>query len=313
MIAFMFPGQGSQKIGMGKELYDNFSSAKEVFEEVNDCLSFSLTNLMFEGNIQDLSLTNNAQPSIMAVSLATIKVLEKEFGFNLRKKVSFTAGHSLGEYSALCASSSLSISDTAKVLRARGQAMLDASPVGVGAMAAILGQSEEKVQNLINLSKPDGKICVIANYNVDGQIVISGHAEAIEKACILAKENKIKAIKLPVSGAFHSPLMLEAEKKLADVLSNIEIKHPEINFIPNVLARTLDQTDDIKNLLIKQVTGSVLWKQTLDFLSLSGVNTFVEVGCGTVLTNLVKKANNSAKKINLDSIIDIERFVEECL
>ena len=255
---FMFPGQGSQFVGMGKELAENFKSAKDVFQEVNEALSQDLYKLMTEGPEADLTLTANAQPALMANSMAIVRVLEKDFGIRLKDKAAFVAGHSLGEYSAACAAGVFSLADTARLLRIRGDAMQKAVPVGVGGMAAVMGVSFKDVEALAEACSEGGYTCVAANDNADGQVVLSGHIQAIEKAVDIAGEFGAKrCIKLPVSAPFHSPLMAPAAKVMEEALNAVSAHRAEIPLIANVLASAIEDEKEIIRHLVEQVTGSV--------------------------------------------------------
>ena len=296
--AFIFPGQGSQSIGMGKDLYDNFSVAKEVFEEVNDALSFNLSTLMFEGDSAELTLTENAQPAIMSVSMAVVKVLEQETGRKINELADCVAGHSLGEYSALCASGALSIADTARLLRTRGLAMKKAADVAPGAMAAVLGLDMKQVSKIVMDATDDTDLCVIANDNCPGQIVISGHNKAIDKAIESAlAEGAKKALKLPVSGAFHCPLMQSASEEMQAVLAQIELKKPLVPVVANITAEFEQNPERIKELLVAQVTGSVRWTESVEYMISKGITDFVECGNGKVLCGLIKRINSDARSI----------------
>ena len=305
--AFVFPGQGSQFVGMGKELADNFKSAKEVFQEVNDALSQDLFKIMCEGPESELTLTVNAQPALMAHSMAVVRVLENEFGIKLKDKAAFVAGHSLGEYSAACAAGVFSLSDTARLLRTRGEAMQKAVPVGVGGMAAVLGVSFQDVEALAEACAEGGNVCVAANDNADGQVVLSGHMEAINRAVELAPEFGAKrCIKLPVSAPFHSPLMEPAAVVMAEALGKVEVHKPQIPLIANVLASAVDDEQEIVQNLIKQVTGSVRWRETVLYMKEQGVTDVVELGAGKVLSGIVKRSDKEMKAVSAGSVAEIE-------
>ena len=296
--AFIFPGQGSQSIGMGKDLYDNFSIAKEVFEEVNDALNFNLSALMFEGDSAELTQTENAQPAIMSVSMAVVKILEQETGRKINELADCVAGHSLGEYSALCASGALSVADTARLLRTRGLAMKKAADIAPGAMAAVLGLDMKQVSKIVMDATDDKELCVIANDNCPGQIVISGHNGAIDKAIAAAlAEGAKKALKLPVSGAFHCPLMQSASEEMQAVLSQIELKKPLVPVVANITAEFEQNPERIKELLVAQVTGSVRWTESVEYMVSKGITDFVECGNGKVLCGLIKRINGDARSI----------------
>lgn len=306
--AFVFPGQGSQFVGMGKELAENFKSAKEVFEEVNGALDQDLYKIMTEGPDSMLTLTANAQPALMAVSMAVVRVLEKEFGINLKEKASFVAGHSLGEYSAACASGVFSLADTARLLRIRGDAMQQAVPVGVGGMAAVLGLSYNDVGALVDACNDSSHYCVAANDNSDGQVVLSGHIQAIEKAVEIASEFGAKrCLKLPVSAPFHSPLMQPAAETMARAFMEVETNDALIPIVANVLADAeTDKKDIIKN-LIEQVTGTVRWRETMTFFGANGITDIVELGAGKVLSGIAKR---SLKEVNSSSVYSAQEIEE---
>lgn len=309
--AFVFPGQGSQVIGMGKDLAEAFTEAREVFGEVDDALKQNLTKMMFEGHESDLTLTENAQPALMAVSLAVIRVLERQGKVTVRDKARYVAGHSLGEYSALAAAGSLSVPDAARLLKTRGQAMQKAVPVGIGAMAALLGLDLEPVQAVVaEASKPE-EICAAANDNAPGQVVISGHAEAVQRAIEIAKTKGAKrAIMLAVSAPFHCALMQPAADAMADALSGANIKAPSVPIVANVTAQTAIDPADIRRLLVEQVTGLVRWRESVLFMAGAGVDTLVEVGAGKVLTGLTKRIHGELNGISIQGPKDVEEFLK---
>ncbi|MCK5297075.1 MAG: ACP S-malonyltransferase [Alphaproteobacteria bacterium] len=309
--ALVFPGQGSQSVGMGKELAGAFSVAKDVFGEIDEALSQKLSNLMFEGDEKELTLTENAQPALMAVSMAVVRVLEKEGGIDISDKFSFTAGHSLGEYSALCASGAISLTDTAKLLKTRGKAMQKAVPVGQGTMAALLGLDFEAVKGIAEKAA-QGQVCCAANDNANGQIVVSGHVEAVNRAITLAKENGAKrAVLLPVSAPFHCSLMQPAADVMKDALADVNISEPKPALVANVTASATSSPDEIRKLLVQQVTGAVRWRESVLFLKKHAVDTLVEAGTGKVLTGLVRRIDKGMKGISLNTCSDIEDFLKQ--
>jgi [acyl-carrier-protein] S-malonyltransferase len=299
MHAFLFPGQGAQAIGMGKDLAENFLVSKNVFEEVNDALGQDLSGLIWNGDIETLTLTENAQPALMATSIAAIKALEAE-GIKF-DQASYIAGHSLGEYSALCAAGSLSLTDTAKLLRIRGKAMQDAVPFGLGAMAAILGLDFETVSQITNLSSDD-QICQAANDNDPGQVVISGHKNAVDQTIELAKDAGAKrAVLLPVSAPFHCSLMQPAADIMAKALNDIKLEDPIVPLVANVRANEQNNGDMIKDLLIEQVTGSVRWRESIEFMSSKGVSEVFEIGAGKALSGMVRRID---REISVNQVFD---------
>ena len=309
--AFVFPGQGSQYVGMGKELAENFKSAKEVFEEVNEALSQDLFKIMTTGPESELTLTANTQPALMAHSMAVIRVLEKDFGINIKDKVSYVAGHSLGEYSAACAAGVFSLSDTAKLLRTRGEAMQKAVPLGVGGMAAVLGVSFKDIDALVEACNDDKNICVAANDNSDGQVVLSGHMAAIEKAVEIATEfGARRCVKLPVSAPFHSPLMQPAAEVMSKALSSVEAHDAKIPLIANVLASTETNKEEIIKNLIAQVTGTVRWRESVNFMHEEGVTDTVEIGAGKVLTNIIKRSQPDSHAYTVGTVAEIEELAK---
>lgn len=310
---FVFPGQGSQFVGMGKELADNFQSARDVFQEVNNAINQDLFKLMTEGPEGELTLTANAQPALMANSMAIVRILEKDFGINLKDKATFVAGHSLGEYSAACAAGVFSLEDTAKLLRIRGDAMQKAVPVGLGGMAAVMGVSFKDVSALAEASGMDGQyICVAANDNSDGQVVLSGHMQAIERAIELAPEFGAKrCIKLPVSAPFHSPLMQPAAEVMARALMQADTNHPNIPLISNVLAYAINDEQEIVKRLIEQVTGSVRWRETVLYMKEQGITDVVEIGAGKVLSGIIKRSDKEMNAISVSSVAEIEELAKD--
>lgn len=309
-VAFTFPGQGSQAVGMGKALAEQFSVARHVFEEVDDALGEKLSQVMFEGPEDALTLTANAQPALMAVSMAIIKVMQS-LGINLPEKVAYVAGHSLGEYSALCAAGMFSLQDTARLLRIRGNAMQKAVPVGKGGMAAIIGLEKADLVTICAQASVFG-VCQIANDNGGGQLVVSGVLAAVEKAAAIASAKGAKrALMLPVSAPFHSGLMQPAADAMAEALAKVEKKQPIITLIANVKAEPVRDEDVIANLLVSQVTGQVRWRETIEWFGNNNVDTLYEIGTGKVLTGLARRINKdiTARAVNTGS--DIEEVLKE--
>ncbi len=304
-IAFTFPGQGSQAVGMGKELSASFAEARAVFEEVDEALGEKLSATMFDGPEETLTLTANAQPALMAVSMAIIRVMEAR-GLSLKDKVSYVAGHSLGEYSALCAAGTFSIADTARLLRIRGNAMQAAVPVGKGAMAAIIGLEHGDVEAVCAAARAEGSV-QIANDNGGGQLVISGEKTAVEKAAALASEKGAKrALMLPVSAPFHSTLMAPAADAMREALAKVEKKSPVVPVIANVRAAPVSDANEIAALLVEQVTGQVRWRETVEWFGANGVTTLYEVGSGKVLTGLARRIDKTVNGIAVNTAADID-------
>nr|WP_321525384.1 ACP S-malonyltransferase [uncultured Cohaesibacter sp.] len=304
-VAFTFPGQGSQAVGMGKALADEFAVARAVYEEVNDALGEKLSDIMWNGPADVLTLTRNAQPALMAASIAALRVLEEK-GLVLAKKVAYVAGHSLGEYSALAASGALSLGDTARLLRIRGDAMQKAVPVGEGAMAAILGLTMDEVK-AVTVEAANGEVCQVANDNATGQVVISGAKDAIERAAALAKEKGAKrALLLPVSAPFHCALMAPAAQAMAEALAGIAIHKPAVPVVANVLASSVEEPEAIRKHLVDQVTGMVRWSESVAWLAGNGVDCLFEIGTGKVLSGLAKRIVKGIETFNVGEPADID-------
>ncbi len=290
-IAYIFPGQGAQTIGMGKALADAYPEAAQVFEEVDDALGEALSALIWEGDQETLTLTQNAQPALMATSIAALRAMQAE-GIDLGQ-ASFVAGHSLGEYSALCAAGALSVGDTARLLRTRGKAMQEAVPVGVGAMAALLGLDFEAAQGVAETAA-EGEVCQAANDNDPGQVVVSGHKAAVERAVEIAKERGAKrAVMLPVSAPFHCALMQPAADVMAEALSTVDIKAPSVPIVANVRAEAVSDPEDIRALLVQQVTGSVRWRESVAWMAAQGVTETWEIGAGKALSGMVRRVDRA--------------------
>jgi [acyl-carrier-protein] S-malonyltransferase len=307
--AFVFPGQGSQAVGMGKELAEAFPVAREVFQEVDDALSQGLSKIMFEGPDDELVLTENAQPALMAVSIAVARVLESEGNIKLADHCSMVAGHSLGEYSALAAMGAFSLADTARLLKVRGKAMQAAVPVGEGAMAACLGLSLEDAQAVAEEAAGD-EVCTAANDNAPGQVVLSGSKGAIDRAIVIAKEKGAKrSVLLPVSAPFHCALMQPAADAMAEALAGVEIKSPTAPVVANVKAEMVSDPEEIRALLVEQVCGSVRWREGVLYMKEQGVEQLVELGSGKVLSGLAKRIDRSLSGVAVNGPADIESFL----
>jgi [acyl-carrier-protein] S-malonyltransferase len=307
--AFLFPGQGSQKVGMGKDLANAFAAAREVFQEVDDALSQKLSKLMWEGPDADLLLTENAQPAIMAASIAVVRILEKDMGLDVARHARLVAGHSLGEYSALCAAGAFSLADTARLLKIRGTAMQSAVPVGEGGMIALIGAEIEQAEDVAKEASAAGGVCVVANDNAPGQVVISGSAEALARAPDIAKARGIKrALPLAVSAPFHSPLMQPAAERMADELAKVTIRPLAVPVLANVTAQEAGDPDQVRRLLVEQVTGRVRWRESMLALAGLGVDTSVEFGGNKVLSGMVKRIDPALAMITLDTPADLEAF-----
>ena len=306
--AFVFPGQGSQAVGMGKGLAEAFAAARRVFEEVDAALGEKLSATMWNGPAETLTLTENAQPALMAVSLAALRALEAEAGVDLKRDVAYVAGHSLGEYSALAAAQSLTIADAARLLRIRGRAMQKAVPVGVGAMAALIGVDLDTAKAIAKEAGAGG-ICEAANDNGGGQVVLSGEKAAVERAVETAKAKGVKrAMMLPVSAPFHCALMQPAADAMAEALSKVSIKAPAVPVVANVLAQPITDPAAIIDALVQQVTGTVRWRELVAFMAGAGVTSFYEVGSGKVLAGLIKRIADAATVSSIGTPEDVARF-----
>lgn len=310
MRAFVFPGQGSQALGMGKDLCDASPIARAVFDEVDEALGDSLSSIIWGEDQDVLTLTQNAQPALMAVSVATARVLEADGGFTLSDKGAYVAGHSLGEYSALTAAGALSLADAARLLRLRGASMQEAVPVGVGAMAAVLGLDLADAREVAEAAA-QGEVCEAANDNAPGQVVISGHKAAVERACELAKEKGAKrAMLLPVSAPFHCALMAPAAEKMSEALAATAIAPPKLPVVANVKAEAISDPDEIRALLVQQVTGSVRWRESVQWMASQGVTELVELGAGKVLSGLARRIDRSLAASNAGTQAEISALLE---
>jgi [acyl-carrier-protein] S-malonyltransferase len=308
--AFVFPGQGSQAVGMGVDLAEAFSTARDVFHEIDDALNQNLSKLMREGPESDLVLTENAQPALMAVSIAVVRVLEKDGGKPLSSLASHVAGHSLGEYSALTAAGALQLADTARLLKLRGQAMQKAVPVGEGAMAALLGIELEPAQEACK-EAAQGEVVTVANDNGGGQVVVSGHKAAVERCIETAKPRGAKrGMLLPVSAPFHCPLMQPAADAMREALEKVTLGTPRVPLIANVLAAEITEPNAIKQRLVEQVTGLVRWRESVQYMKAQGVEALVECGSGKVLSGLVKRIDKEMTGLALNTPADIEAFLK---
>lgn len=305
-IAFVFPGQGSQDVGMGKALAENFAAARAVFDEVDAALGQKLSAIMWDGPKDTLTLTENAQPALMAVSMAVMRVLEQEKGFRLQDKVKFVAGHSLGEYSALAAAGTFSLADTARLLKLRGQAMQKAVAVGEGAMAALLGVGMD-VAVKVAAEAAQGDCCQVANDNEPTQVVLSGHKRAIDRVADIGKAHGVRrAVPLPVSAPFHCALMQPAADAMAEALSKVTVNKPAVPVVANVVASAISDPEEIKKRLVEQVVGTVRWRECVAYMAANGITDFYEIGSGKVLAGLVKRTASTANATSIGAPADID-------
>jgi [acyl-carrier-protein] S-malonyltransferase len=308
--ALVFPGQGSQAVGMGRALAASFPTARETFEEIDEALSQHLSRLMFDGPESDLTLTENAQPALMAVGLAVMRVLERDGGLELKRDAAFVAGHSLGEYAALAAARALTLADAARLLKRRGLAMQRAVPVGEGAMAALLGLELDQVRAVV-ADAAQGRVCACANDNGAGQVVVSGYADAVERAMALASERGARrAILLPVSAPFHCALMEPAAREMEAALAEVDLREPLVPLMANVSAAPVQDPDEIRALLVAQVTGLVRWRECVLALRQAGVEEIAELGAGRVLTSLVKRIDREVAATSVGTPAEIDQFLK---
>ena len=309
-IAFVFPGQGSQSVGMGEALLGSFPTARETLEEVDDALSLNLSRIVREGPAEDLTLTENTQPALMAIGMAVLRVLTRDAGFDFAGRVSHVAGHSLGEYSALAAAGTFSLPDAARLLRTRGRAMQEAVPVGEGAMAALLGATLEQARDIAGEAAED-QVCDIANDNAPGQVVLSGNGDAVERAVALAKERGVRrAVMLSVSAPFHCRLLQPAAEAMEEALSTVDMSPPEPPLVANVSAEPVSDPDEIRELLVAQVTGLVRWRECVLAMRDAGVGTVVEIGAGKVLTGLARRIDPDLVALSVESPDDVDALLK---
>jgi [acyl-carrier-protein] S-malonyltransferase len=305
--AFVFPGQGSQAVGMGKSLADNFEAARAVFKEADDALGEKLTAIMWEGPADKLTLTENTQPALVAASVAAVRVLEAEIGLDVKRDIAFLAGHSLGEYAAHAVAGSLSLADAVKLVRIRGRAMQQAVPVGKGAMAALLGLEPDAVK-AIAAEAAQGEVCDVANDNAPGQIVVSGNKAAVERAVEIAKGKGSRAMMLLVSAPFHCKLMQPAANVMAEALTKATVNVPKVPVVANFSAQPATDPKEIVKLLVSQVTGTVRWRESVGYLATHGVNKIVEAGTGKVLAGLIKRINKEVPTQNVGTAEDVAAY-----
>ena len=308
--AVIFPGQGSQQVGMGRDLHDAFPAARAVFQEVDEALGEPLSRLVFEGEESELTLTRNAQPALMAVSIAVIRALKDEGGWRFSERAAFVAGHSLGEYTALAAAGCLALGDAARLLRLRGEAMQQAVPVGAGAMAALIGADLVQAEAIADAAA-EGEVCVIGNDNAPGQVVVSGAASAVKRAVALAPEHGIKrAVMLPVSAPFHSPMLSPAAETMAAAFETVSFSPLAVPLVSNVTARPVHEASEVPALLVRQVTAMVRWRESVLHMASEGVDTLIEVGAGKVLTGLARRIDRSLGASAVGTVADVEALLQ---
>ena len=307
--AIIFPGQGSQTVGMGRDLHDAFPAARAVFQEIDEALGESLSRLMFEGEESELTLTRNTQPALMAVSVAAVRALEAEGAWRLKERAAFVAGHSLGEYTALAAAGCLALADAARLLRLRGEAMQQAVPVGAGAMAALIGADLAQAEAIAKAAAGD-EVCVVGNDNAPGQVVISGTASAVERAVALAPDHGIKrVVTLPVSAPFHSPLLAPAAETMAAVFREVPFMPLAVPVVSNVTARPVREASDVPALLVRQVTAMVRWRESVLHMAGEGVDTLIEVGAGRVLTGLARRIDRALGASAVGTVAEVDALL----
>ena len=307
--AIIFPGQGSQTVGMGRDLHDAFPAARAVFQEIDEALGESLSRLIFEGEESELTLTRNAQPALMAVSVAAVRALEAEGAWRFKERAAFVAGHSLGEYTALAAAGCLALADAARLLRLRGEAMQQAVPVGAGAMAALIGADLAQAEAIAKAAAGD-EVCVVGNDNAPGQVVISGTASAVERAVALAPDHGIKrAVTLPVSAPFHSPLLAPAAETMAAAFENVPFMPLAVPVVSNVTARPVREASDVPALLVRQVTAMVRWRESVLHMAGEGVDTLIEVGAGRVLTGLARRIDRALGASAVGTVAEVDALL----
>tara|TARA_A100001011_G_scaffold387667_1_gene465871 strand:- start:1763 stop:2704 length:942 start_codon:yes stop_codon:yes gene_type:complete len=310
MNALLFPGQGSQIVGMGSEFYENFDLVKKIFQEADDKLNYNISKIILNGPENELQLTKNTQPAILTVSYSIFRVLQEEFNCNINE-FKYFAGHSLGEYSALVSAQSLTLTDSLYLLHERGKAMQSAVPVGKGSMIAILGLKTEEVKKFLQKFNDNNNICEIANDNADGQVIVSGAKQSINKLQELLKEKKIKSIPLKVSAPFHCSLMKPAADSMKEKINNTKFKNPIVEIINNVTAKSEKDSNIIKNLLVDQIYSTVRWRESLIYMSVNGIKNYIEIGPGKALIGMVKRTIKDANCFSINSIADIKKFNDE--